>query len=379
MRLLFWQELFWPPYIGGAEVMASQRLVVLAERGHEVAIVTRGNSPGLPAHERWQGLPIHRVPAAFPPVAGARDGFLQAAERVARLRRDFAPDVVHLNGLGPGLLLHALTSHVHPAPVVVTLHREWPEEALRTGSIAGNALRSAEWIACVSRAVLAATLRLVPEVRDRSSVVPNALKPPVRPLVPLPFDPPHVLCLGRLVPEKGFDLALAAFAGLRGRFPRARLTVAGDGPARPELERRAAELMPPDAVQFLGWVRPEQVPALIEAATLVVVPSRWAEPFGLVALEAAWMGRPVVAARVGGLPEVVAHGRTGLLVEREDEHALGLAIAELLEHPRRAERMGEEARRHARSSFRFDRHVDAYEGLYRRVIRREAPASLQPC
>ncbi len=106
---------------------------------------------------------------------------------------------------------------------------------------------------------------------------------------------------------------------------------------------------------------------LMNSATLVVMPSRCDEPFGLVAVEAALMARPVVASCVGGLAEVVADGETGLLVDKEDPAALARAVAHLLEDPGTAERMGQAARRRAQELFGLDGVVDAYAGLYRRL------------
>jgi glycogen(starch) synthase len=185
----------------------------------------------------------------------------------------------------------------------------------------------------------------------------------------LAFDVPRLLCLGRIVDEKGFDLALEAFASLVDRFPEARLVIAGDGPARAGLEYRATLLGLVDTVEFIGWVAPEKVPELINTTSVVVIPSRWREPFCLVALQAAQMARPVVATRVGGLPEIVVHGQTGLLVERENSSAIAEAIAFLLEHPDVAAQMGRDARSRARDVFSWERFVDSYDALYRRLIR----------
>ena len=185
---------------------------------------------------------------------------------------------------------------------------------------------------------------------------------------PLSFDSPRLLCLGRLVEEKGFDVALVAFASLLARYPEARLIIAGDGPARPDLEQQASTLGIWDAVEFTGWVAPEKAPELINTASVVVIPSRWQEPFGLVALEAALMARPIVATRVGGLPEIVVHQRTGLLVENENSKAISEAIAFLLDRPETATRMGREARIRVLKEFSWRAHVDSYDVLYRELI-----------
>jgi glycosyltransferase involved in cell wall biosynthesis len=96
------------------------------------------------------------------------------------------------------------------------------------------------------------------------------------------------------------------------------------------------------------------------------------EGFGLVALQAAQMGRPVVATRVGGVSEVVAHEESGLLVEPDDATSLAHAIESLLEDPERAKRMGRAARLRARMLFGWERHVDAYDELLQRLVR-DAP------
>jgi glycogen(starch) synthase len=178
------------------------------------------------------------------------------------------------------------------------------------------------------------------------------------------MDPPRLLCLGRLVPEKGVDLAVAALGRLVKRFPRLELVVAGDGPERAKLERQASDLGLRHLVSFRGWIAPDQVPHLINTATLVLVPSRW-EGLPGVAIQAGQMARPVVGARIWGLPEIVEHGKTGLLIEPEDCAGLADAIATLLDHPEQATRMGRGGRRRVEQLFGWDRYVDAYDVLYR--------------
>jgi glycogen(starch) synthase len=109
------------------------------------------------------------------------------------------------------------------------------------------------------------------------------------------------------------------------------------------------------------------VPGWINAATLLVVPSRWKEAFGLVALQAAQQARPVVGSRVGGLPEVVLHEETGLLVEREDPEALARAVLRLLADPTLAIRLGEGGRSRAAQHFSWTAHLDSFSKLYARL------------
>jgi glycogen(starch) synthase len=179
--------------------------------------------------------------------------------------------------------------------------------------------------------------------------------------------------LGRLIPHKGADLALTAFASVVDRFPRARLTIAGEGPERPKLEEQAVALGLKDVVEFAGWVSPERVPAIINSATVVIIPS-WREGLPWVAMEAAHMARPIVATSVGGLPDVIVDRQTGLLVEPGNSGAIAEAVVWLLDHPEKAVQIGKNARLQAQNAFSWAGYVNAYDDLYQRLVRNRSPS-----
>lgn len=363
MRVLYCTELLWP-HIGGAEIMAARFLSAMQERGHEFVVATSHSGLNLPDSELVHGTPVHRFRFHHALTDRRLDRLMAVQQQVAELRRAVKPELVHLSNIGADAFFHLHTASACHAPTLVTLHGLPMVPFSGRNGLVGRVLHSADWVAAVSRATLDEARRAVPEITPRSSTIHNGLSmPPVRP-DPLSFDPPRLLCLGRLVPHKGFDLALAALAALTARFPQARLTIAGDGPARVGLEQQVIELGLADVVDFIGRVPPDEVPALINASTAVVMPSR-REPFGLVALQTAQMARPIVATRVGGLPEVVVHGSTGLLVNGDDVAALAEGIALLLDRPQAAARMGQAARRRAQTRFGLARMVDAYDALYR--------------
>jgi glycogen(starch) synthase len=132
------------------------------------------------------------------------------------------------------------------------------------------------------------------------------------------------------------------------------------------LEQQVLALGLKDVVQFVGWVAPEAVPAIINSATVVVIPS-WREGLPWVAMEAAQMARPIVATSVGGLPDVIVDRETGFLVDPGDSRAIAEAILSLLEHPETAVQIGRNARLRTREFFSWTRYVDAYDELYRRL------------
>ena len=125
-----------------------------------------------------------------------------------------------------------------------------------------------------------------------------------------------------------------------------------------------------DKIVVTGWVAPKDVLDLINTTTMVIVPSRWFEPAPLVAIQAAHMGRPVVGARTGGIPELVADGATGVVVDKDDSEAIARAVIYLVQNPDEARAMGERARIRARDVFGWQRCIDAYEALYEELVDR---------
>jgi glycogen(starch) synthase len=351
-------------------------MLALRERGYEFAVVTSHSDLDLPDEGDYEGIPIYRFHFWRALADRKLDLLMQAKQQVAELKRYFKPDLIHVNLIDPSGFFHLQTANVYPAPTVVSLHVMLPKQTSGRDALLERALRSAQWVTANSEAVLAGARQLVPEITPYSSVIYNGLDmPTVTPALPPP-EAPRLLCLGRLVGDKGFDLALTALASLVGRFPRLRLVVAGDGPARPELERQAADLGLGQVVEFIGRVEPVKVPSLMNAATIVVMPSRW-EAFGLVALEAALMARPVVATRVGGLAEVVVHQHTGLVVGGEDSSGLAEAIAFLLDYPETAIEMGLAGRSRAQELFNLERYVNAYQALYLQMAGASPGSSLR--
>ncbi len=176
---------------------------------------------------------------------------------------------------------------------------------------------------------------------------------------------PTVIFVGRMVPEKGLNDALRALARVSGN---ARLVVVGDGPDRAPAEKLAAALGISPRVEFTGWQR--DVEPFYDRASLLVVPSLWPEPFGIVGIEAMARALPVVAYRSGGIPEWLENEVTGLLVEPGDVGGLAAAIGRLLSDPARARAMGRAGQERQRRLFAPDRHLARLESVYRELTAR---------
>ena len=181
---------------------------------------------------------------------------------------------------------------------------------------------------------------------------------------------PTVGIVGNLQEVKGHRYFLEMAARISRRDPRAVFLVLGDdiqtgGAFRTHLETLARELRVHDRVRFLGFR--DDVPAVIQAMDVVVCPSL-EEPFGRVVVEAGACAKPVVASRVGGIPEIIVDGQTGILVAPADADALAHAVEPLLAEPTRATRIGQAARRHVVKRFGKDQHVARILSIYADVL-----------
>ena len=175
---------------------------------------------------------------------------------------------------------------------------------------------------------------------------------------------PYLFCASRLALEsKALDLLLAAFSGLLPDYPELRLLIAGEGDDRAALESQIAALGLGGRAELLGACPRRQLYSLFKGAVLFVLPSRMPEGLGIAHLEAMACGVPVVATNSGGTPEIVKHGRCGLLVEPDSPIALAAAIRTLLDDAARRLQMGAEGRRLA-AGFDWSNVARQYERVY---------------
>ncbi len=348
--------------ISGSEAHLLSLLPRLKERGWDARFVMlHEDEPGawdFARELKSRGIPLDAIPLAadVDPIA-----FLRLAARLVRER----PTILHTH------LVHAdvygqLAGTVAGVPIrISTKHgfnefRENPGFALGDRAIA----RLAHAHIAISRG-LARYLEDVEGFDGESFEIVHYGIDPNGAARPYTGAEPRLLCVGRLIPIKGHIVLLRAFAEARGRLRGLRLDIAGRGPLEPALRALAKELDIDDAVHFLGHVAPVQ--RAIERSAIVVVPSM-GEGFGMVALEAMERARPVIAADIGGLGELVEDGVTGVLVPPGEAGPLARAIEELGGNLDRAAQMGEAGRRRALDRFLQQRCTDRTELLYREKL-----------
>lgn len=297
-----------------------------------------------------------------------------ALTRLAGAVRRHRPDIVHTH-LVHADVLGLAAARLARVPVRASTKHGFNafRETRGFGLVDRAATAGVDLHIAISRG-LARYLARVEGFREEAfEVVHYGIEPGGDPPPPAAAD--RLAVVGRLIPIKGHRTLFSALE----RVPEARVEVAGDGPLEAELKALAAPLRA--RVSFLGRVAPAA--PVMERAGIVVVPSL-GEGFGMVALEAMERGRAVIASAVGGLPEIVDDGHTGLLVPPEDPDALTEAIGSLVHDPARVRAMGAAGRRRALEAFSQEQNTERTIALYeaslgaaarRRRMSRRAPAA----
>lgn len=409
MRVLLANKFFYDH--GGPETVLFATRDLLAAHGHDVVDFAMHDARNRPSPYASYFPPHMDLQSVRPTPASAATAlrFLDsrvAARQIRRLVRDTRPDIAHLHSIN-----HQLTPSIirvlrdEGVPAVMTLHdyklvcpaytmlrddhiceacsggRFYRATTTRCRGAARSALLTAESylqhrILRSYRGVaqfLSPSRFLAAKFREMGFRYPLDVLP--NPAMPVPPDEPQLprsdtfLFVGRAAPEKGIGtLCRAAIAaGVRVR-------IAGDGPELPALTR---EFGASEQVDFLGRVEPARAQALMREALAVVVPSEWYENQSMVILEALGRGTPVIASAIGGNPELVVDGETGLTHRPGDVASLAAKLAWARGHRDDMARMGDAARARM-ADFSLDRYYERLTAIYERVLGRAPAAAAAP-
>jgi glycosyltransferase involved in cell wall biosynthesis len=366
----------------GTHVMASAE--TLAQRGYDVHVL----SARLDSSIRVAGVTLHHSPRLLDTSASVQTrvgSALAGTPAVVHLHQLHDPQVVrYMQSRAPLVIsahgFTACTSGVHyfrpgeectrqhgPGCVPNLLARgcahtrdpRWLPAAYRQATRGRDALRSSDMAISYSQAM------------DRHLAVNGVRQRAVVPLFPT-LTPVggsghatrrRMVFAGRVVRAKGVDVLLRAASAVEGE-----LVICGDGWGLDSMRRLAVKLGIADRVSFKGWQEPQQLAWELAEASLVVMPSVWPEPFGLVGIEALASGRPVVASATGGIVDWLEDGVNGLSFAAGDWTALARTLNELLDDPPRQAQMGAAGQRLVADRFSRERHAAALESAYRSAL-----------
>ena len=381
------------PHTGGVEELVRQLAHAYRRAGHEAIVITNRWPRDLLAREEFEGISVYRA-ALRSPEAGFKSKVSFAVSsasiqrEVNRILQEAQSEMVHVQCVSPGAFYAARACRELNLPLVVTTQGErtmdasqvfqripWFEDLMR------SCLSDAKHITACSRDTLKDVEKFFGEpFGDRAEVVYNGIRV-------ADFDGAaayshsrhshsrhshsrhshsrsYILGIGRMVPQKGFDILLRAFA--RADCPSHDLILAGDGVELENLKTLSRELNLDDRVQFFGRADRIQAVALFKGCSFFVIPSR-REPQGIVSLEAMCAQKAVIAARVGGVPEIVLDGETGLLFPGEDVDALARHLTTLANDETLRETLAKAGRARA-EEFDWDALAAQYLSIYGRVL-----------
>jgi glycosyltransferase involved in cell wall biosynthesis len=339
---------------GWADSIHVQRWVRgLSERGWQIRLISLGGEPVTGA----ETIILKRH---------GRLSYYWHGARAVRLAREFKPDLVHVHYAGGFGLWGARCDF---APVLTSV---WgsdivnlPHDLIHRFHIR-RVLRKSTRVTATSAYLRRACVSVCPDVSEKIDVIPFGVVIPAY-AAPMPAEPVRLCFIKLHRPIYGPDVLLRALASVRVKMPDIELTLAGAGEMTPRLRRMTLELGLDGNVEFVGLIPHVKIYSLLQEHHIMVMPSR-EEAFGVAVLEAAACGRPVIASRVGGVPEVLRDGETGLLVPPGDEAALAEAILRLARDLETCRRMGEAGRSFVQKKYLWENSLDRMTRLYESII-----------
>ncbi|MGC9398865.1 MAG: glycosyltransferase [Anaerolineae bacterium] len=355
--------------VGGAERIVAQLASRLPRDRYNVKVACLYDPEAVGADIRAAGIAVIHLD-----MRSKLD--LRAPYRLFRLLREQNIHILHAH-LFHANLLAATIGRLTRIPVIIATrhsveigggHREWINRLVRS---------SHDAVVTVSREVYEAELRRSGTDPGKLVMIPGGVRlsdfdeivqaSPERLRDGWGIQPQSYLIgtVGRFVEPKGYPHLLDAMVRIQAHLPDVKALLVGDGVLRPAMEEKAHALGLSDSVIFTGIRR--DVPEILALLDVFVLPSLW-EGLPLALLEAMAAGLPVVATRVGGVPEVVVDGVTGLLVPPRDPHALADAILRLLRDPALRRRMGEAGRARVAAHFSVEQMVRKIEALYEQLL-----------
>lgn len=378
----------WDQEFGGVASVVGNVASQLQKRGHHVWFLHPGESYSLrPKITKWN-FPGYAMNIRTPyvperPVKSVVGFFVYLCHTLYQLyamltRHDI--DIVNIHyPISSGmyfaflrkLLRFKLVISVHGADL---LPKGIPED--RYPKALQILMTSADWLVAPSQSTLDAVLTKFPELQTKASAIHNAVD-----MAEFELDGPgeiprgqHILCVALHQPRKAIDVLINAFKLFSRNHAEVELWLAGDGPLRSQLEGLAHQLGLAEQVKFLGSQDRLALKKLLRQCSFLALPSR-AEPFGIAILEAFASRKPVVASAVGGIPEIIEHGKNGLLVEPENPQALCDAMTAVWDNRELAERLAEAGYTTVKERFQWETAAARYEATFMTLLGRAGSLS----
>lgn len=369
-KVLFVTSLYYP-HVGGIETMVRELARLYKNQEIESTVLTKRWPVSLDVLEQFEWVDIHRVISAR-----TEEEFLELIDWVNMNLDSIKADIIHVIGVRRPLpLIALLLGRLWSVPVICTIAggdipdkidpdpgKVW-EEGL---DFIPQTLLQADVVNCVSNALTEDLRELMPDLKGVETLYAGMDFSIIRNSIPHEMSQPYIFSFRRLESSKGVDILVNAFNLIKTSFPSLRLVIAGEGSDEQKLKTLVRDLNLEDRVSFVGTLDIVNGMSYLKGASLTVVPSI-SEGGGLVNIEAQAAGCPVVASRVGGIPEYVSDGQSGLLFEPGDYNDLAEKITQVLTDTNLRERLISGGIEHAKK-FDWDIIGEQYIDLYKKSI-----------
>lgn len=379
---------FFTPQTGGVATYLEDLRRFLGQRGHHVVILRPGESDSIVRSPLNQDDKVYEFYMRGPwfsevPLRGiVATGlyFIPTLFRLARFLREHRIDLICAEYPLPYMMYLILLRRWSRIKLLIGLHGD---DVLslhllsRLDQTMVRALvRRSDWVLAHSSSLLEQAEEVFGDVKIKGSYLPYGVESErIRERAmaagrnEILQERPYILTVAKLYERKGLDILLKAVSRAKARLDGHRFLIVGDGPEESKLKRLATDLGLDQHVMLLGEVPSPEIPVLFQHCEFFVLPSR-SEPFGIVLLEAMTLGKAIVATRVGGIPEFIKDGDTGLLVEAGDSQALSEGILRLLwDHELRA-RLGKNGLQTVETRYDYRKLILRYEELFQGLCSR---------
>lgn len=336
----------------------------LKKRDHEVALISYGGEP-------LAGVVTYNLPQ----TALGKFDYLLNAGRAKKIAREYNPDIVHA---------HFATSYgywgsrLKEYPLVISCHGSDIMQSAQKGILSvlvKNNLQQADKLIVPSVFLKDQIMALGVDLKSEPELIQFGVDLAEtgklfqrRTNDMLTNEAPKLLFFKHHRNEYGPEVALKAFRKIKSVVTNASLVMAGHGPLTEELRNLAVQLGLADSVSFPGFIPTAEALSYVSQHTLMLMPTIVQESFGVSAMEAAAVGVPVVASRVGGVPEIVRDNQTGFLVPPNDAEALADAVCKILSDTSLLQQMSQNSRRMIEQNFNWPNKVDQLEALYQSLL-----------
>jgi glycosyltransferase involved in cell wall biosynthesis len=376
MRIVMLSTSF-PPEVGGIQSHVANLAIALSKQGHRLKVVTVRRTTTERVRDTFAGLEVIRVPQLSLPRTMTAQYLALSTGFLVTLCARGQVDIVHYHTYWPDAFTAFVVNKL--VPTVYTAHESrfliMAQEAKYQRRLR-LALRPFQQVIAPSTELLDVARRLgvnseksvfIPNAVDSNKFSPRVERGAVREQYGIPIDHILILCPRRLVPKNGVDYLIESLSLLRRTNNSFHLIVVGEGPERKRLSERVRDLGLQGFVIFTGSKDNDELPTFYADADIVAIPSL-KEATSIAGLEAMASGRAVVATDVGGLPEIIEDGATGLLVPPRNPEALSAAIRRLIESPSLRRQLGQAARARVEKEFTWDYVARETTRVYERAL-----------